>query len=78
MASQNASAVAITGGTAALGAFGCNGQTAQTAFASGGAAAATASTNAVPFGYTTATQADAVVTLLNNIRTALVNAGLMS
>lgn len=59
-------------------AFGCNGSAAQTAFASGGAVATTGATNTTPFGYTTAAQANAIVTLVNNIRTALVNNGIMS
>ena len=46
--------------------------------ASGGAVAATGATNAVPYGYTTAAQADAIVTLLNNIRTCLIANGLMT
>lgn len=40
------------------------------------AVAATASTNVTPFGYTTAAQADAIVTLVNALRTVLVNLGL--
>lgn len=57
--------------------FGCNGKAAQAAFVSGGAVAATASTSTSPFGYAQA-QADGIVTLLNNIRSALVNNGIMS
>lgn len=41
------------------------------------AVAATGSTNVTPFGYTTAAQADAIVTLVNALRTALVNMGLI-
>jgi hypothetical protein len=63
--------------TVSLG-FGCNGKTAQTAAASGGAVATTGATNAVPFGYTTAAQADDIVTKLNAIRAALVANGIMS
>lgn len=65
-------------GVTVAGAFGCNTKAAQTAFASGGAVAATGATNAAPFGYTTAAQADAIVTLVNNIRSALVANGIMS
>jgi len=46
--------------------------------ASGGAVAATGATNITPYGYTTAAQADAIVTLLNNIRTCLIANGLMT
>lgn len=49
-----------------------------TAAASGGAVATTAATNVSPFGYTTGAQADAIITLLNNIRAALVANGIMS
>lgn len=66
------------GAFTAVGAFGCNTKAAQTAAASGGAVATTGATNVVPFGYTTAAQADAIVTLLNNIRAALVANGIMS
>ena len=76
MALQDASAVNITGGTIAIGAFGANGTSPQTAYASGGAVASTPST-LVAYGYTQ-TQADGIVTLLNNIRAALVANGIMS
>ena len=46
--------------------------------ASGGAVAATGATNSTPYGYTTAAQADAIVILLNNIRTCLIANGLMT
>lgn len=68
----------VTGTMAISGAFGCNGAAAQTAYASGGAVSSTAATNAAPYGYTTAAQADGIVTLLNNIRAALVANGIMS
>jgi len=68
----------VTGTMAISGAFGCNGAAAQTAYASGGAVSSTASTNTTPYGYTTAAQADGIVTLLNNIRAALVANGIMS
>lgn len=54
--------------------FGCNGLTPQARLASGGAVVAAAGAN----GYATGAQATAVVTLLNNIRTALVANGIMS
>lgn len=41
------------------------------------AAATTSSTNVTPYGYTTAAQADAVITLLNEIRAALVEKGII-
>lgn len=78
LSTQNANAVAISGGSIACGTFGANGAAAQTAYASGGAVATTAATNIAPYGYTTAAQANAIITLLNNIQTALVNAGIMS
>ena len=63
--------------TASLG-FGCNGASAQTAYASGGSVVTTGATNVAPYGYTTAAQANAIITLLNNIRAALVANGIMS
>lgn len=41
------------------------------------AVAATGSTNSSPYGYTTAAQADAIVTLVNALRAALVAEGLI-
>lgn len=41
------------------------------------AVATTGAVNVAPFGYTTAAQADAIVTLVNALRTALVNLGLI-
>ncbi len=61
----------------ATGAFGCNGQTPQTAFASGGAAPA-GGTGTAAGGWDTAAHRDAAITLLNNIRSALVANGIMS
>lgn len=61
-----------------VGAFGCNSKAVQTAFASGGSVVTTGATNAAPFGYTTAAQANAIVTLLNNIQAALVANGILS
>jgi hypothetical protein len=61
----------------ASGAFGCNGAVMQTAYASGGAVVTTGAALSV-YGYTSAAQANAIVTLLNNIRAALVANGIMS
>lgn len=49
----------------------------QRAGATQAAVAVTGSTNVVPFGYTTAAQADAIVTLVNEIRAALVQKGII-
>ena len=78
MSTQNASAVAITGGSVGCGVFGANGATPQAAYVSGGSVSATGSTNVAPYGFTTAAQADAIITLLNKIRAALVANGIMS
>lgn len=85
MSTENANAVAITGGTIggvtslqANGPFGCNSKAAQTAYASGGAVSTTGATNTTPYGYTTSAQANGIVTLLNNIQAALVANGIMS
>lgn len=45
---------------------------------SGGSVATTTSTNTTPYGYSTAAQANAIVTLVNNIRTALINNNIMT
>lgn len=58
--------------------FGCNGKTPQTAAASGGAMATTAATNAAPYGFTTAAQADSIAVKLNAIQAALIANGIMS
>ena len=58
--------------------FGCNGAAPQTAAVAGAAVAATGATNAAPYGYTTAAQANDIVTRLNAIRAALVANGIMS
>ena len=42
------------------------------------AVAATGASNSSPYGYTTAAQADAIVTLVNAMRTALINHGIMA
>ncbi len=62
--------------TVSLG-FGCNGAAAQTSATAGAAVATTAATNVSPFGYTTAAQANDIVTRLNSIRTALIANGIM-
>lgn len=49
----------------------------QPASANQAAVATTAATNVAPYGYTTAAQADGIITLLNEIRLALVNAGII-
>jgi hypothetical protein len=51
--------------------------TIQRASAAQAAVATTGATLVTPYGYTTAAQADGIVTLLNEIRTVLVNKGLM-
>ncbi len=50
---------------------------AQRAGAAQAAVATTGSTTSTPYGYTTAAQADAIVTLLNELRAALVANGLI-
>jgi len=57
--------------------FGCNSKAAQTAYASGGAAPA-GGTGATEGAYDTAAHRDALITLVNNIRAALVANGIMS
>ena len=49
----------------------------QRSGASQAAVATTSSTTSTPYGYTSATQADGVITLLNEIRATLVALGLM-
>jgi len=66
-------AKALTVGTG----FGCNGKTPQTAYASGGAAPA-GGTGATAGAYDTAAHRDALITLVNNIRLALIANGIMS
>lgn len=67
----------VTGTLAVTAGFGANGATPQTAFASGGAAPA-GGTGATAGAYDTAAHRDALITLVNNMRTALVNMGIMS
>ena len=50
---------------------------AQRSGAAQAAVVATGSTNSSPYGYATAAQADAIVTLVNEIRAALVAKGLI-
>lgn len=50
----------------------------QRSGASQAAVATTGATNVAPYGYTTAAQADAIITLLNEIRATLVEKGLMA
>ena len=57
--------------------LGVNGNAAQGKYASGGAAPA-GGTGATAGAYDTAAHRDALITLVNNIRTALVNNGIMS
>lgn len=68
------STTSMTVGTA----FGCNGKTAQTSVVSGGAVATTGATNVAPYGFTTAAQANDIITKLNLVLTALVANGIMS
>ena len=56
--------------------FGCNGATPQTAYASGGAAGGTATSGG--YGFVSAAEMNAFVTLLTNVRIALVANGVMS
>ncbi len=49
----------------------------QRAGAAQAAVATTGSTSVAPFGYTTAAQADALVTLVNELRAALVEKGIL-
>lgn len=68
----------ITGDSlVAVNGFGCNGKTAQTEVTVNAAVVNTAATNITPYGYTTQSQADDIVTLLNQIRAALVANGIL-
>lgn len=49
----------------------------QRAGAAQAAVATTGATNATPYGFTTAAQADAIVTLVNELRAALVAVGVI-
>lgn len=55
--------------------FGANGKAPQAAF-SVGAAASAGGTGTAAGGYDTAAHRDALITLVNNMRTALINAGI--
>lgn len=50
---------------------------AQRAGAAQAAVTTTAATSTTPYGFSTSTQADAIVTLVNEMRTVLVNLGAM-
>ena len=69
---------ATIAGATKVGTFGCNGAGPQNSVSSGGAVAATGATNVTPFGFTTAAQANQIVSLLNTIRAALVANGIMT
>jgi hypothetical protein len=70
----NAGGLVFNGNTQVVNAFGCNSKAPQGAFASGGAVAP----GAGAFGASSAANFAALVTLVSNIRTALVNNGIMS
>lgn len=67
-----------TGDATIVGKFGCNLATAQAAAASGGLVTSTGATNVAPYGYTTAAQANEIITKLNAVIAALVACGIMS
>ncbi len=67
----------ITGNLQCSTGFGCNAKTPQTAYVSGGAASA-GGTGATEGAYDTAAHRDGLITLVNNIRAALVANGIMS
>lgn len=69
--------VNAVGHLASTGAFGVNGATPQTPAASGGAISPTA-TQTTPWGFGSSADFNALVALVNAIRTALVNNGIMS
>ena len=66
----------VTGAARISTGFGCNGKTPQTAYASGGAAGGTATSGG--YGFVSAAEMNAFVTLLTNVRLALVANGVMS
>lgn len=75
---QGSNTILSSGGNlVAPAAFGCNGKTAQTAYASGGTVSGSA-TQTTPWGYPSAAEANAIVTILNNVVAALVANGIMS
>ena len=66
----------ISGGSVTItGAFGCNGKTAQTSYSVGSAASA-GGTGTAAGGYDTAAHRDALITLVNNMRLALIANGI--
>ncbi len=65
------------GNRAEVGMFGANGNAAVGKATAAAAVATTGATQTSPFGFTTAAQANNIITLLNQIRGALVAAGLM-
>lgn len=69
--------LSTAGALTVTGAFGCNTKAAQAAFVSGGAAPA-GGTGATAGAYDTAAHRDSLITLVNNIRSALVANGIMS
>jgi hypothetical protein len=75
---QTTAAVARVTDLTATGKFGCNGKAAQPSVASGGTVATTGATNASPYGFTTAAQANDIVTKLNTVINALVANGTLS
>jgi hypothetical protein len=76
---QNVGSDGIQIGASAAELVGLHGSapSAQRSGAAQAAVAATGSSNSSPYGYTTAAQADAIVTLLNEIRAALVAKGII-
>lgn len=67
-----------TGSFVVLLGFGCNGTTPQGAYPTGAAVSATGATNVAPYGYTTAAQADDLVSRVNDILAALKANGIMA
>lgn len=76
--SINGNSVGAVTSVVAGGAFGCNGQPAQTSVAAGALVSTTGATSTTPFGYTTAAQANDIVTKINIILTALKANGILS
>ncbi len=74
-ATINAAGVTSAAALVATTGFGCNAKTAQTAFTVGAAAPA-GGVGATAGAYDTAVNRDAMITLVNNIRTALINNGI--
>jgi hypothetical protein len=71
----NAGAVRFGGSLTVVGAFGCNAAAAQTSYVVGAAAPA-GGVGATAGAYDTAAHRDAMITLVNNMRTALINNGI--